>query len=77
MSVAFFNQWRNWTYWFVWCSDCFLCCIVKVASLSKSLVFSLCLFCFPLPTEKLAQAKEENLGMHQVLDQTLMELNNL
>ena len=31
---------------------------------------------FPLP-EKLAQAKEENLDMHQVLDQTLLELNNL
>lgn len=30
----------------------------------------------PLP-EKLAQAKEENLDMHQVLDQTLLELNNL
>uniref|UniRef100_A0A3B4VEQ1 Tropomyosin 2 (beta) n=1 Tax=Seriola dumerili TaxID=41447 RepID=A0A3B4VEQ1_SERDU len=27
--------------------------------------------------EKLAQAKEENLDMHQVLDQTLLELNNL
>ncbi len=27
--------------------------------------------------EKLAQAKEENLNMHQVLDQTLLELNNL
>lgn len=31
---------------------------------------------FP-PPEKLAQAKEENLDMHQVLDQTLLELNNL
>lgn len=30
-----------------------------------------------VPPEKLSQAKEENLGMHQVLDQTLMELNNL
>ncbi|RXM93071.1 Tropomyosin alpha-4 chain [Acipenser ruthenus] len=27
--------------------------------------------------EKLAQAKEENLNMHQMLDQTLLELNNL
>uniref|UniRef100_A0A671MQH9 Tropomyosin beta chain-like n=1 Tax=Sinocyclocheilus anshuiensis TaxID=1608454 RepID=A0A671MQH9_9TELE len=27
--------------------------------------------------EKVAQAKEENLNMHQVLDQTLLELNNL
>ncbi|XP_033981911.1 interleukin-6 receptor subunit beta-like isoform X2 [Trematomus bernacchii] len=27
--------------------------------------------------QKLAQAKEENLDMHQVLDQTLLELNNL
>uniref|UniRef100_G3P8Z5 Tropomyosin 1 n=1 Tax=Gasterosteus aculeatus aculeatus TaxID=481459 RepID=G3P8Z5_GASAC len=27
--------------------------------------------------EKLSQAKEENLDMHQMLDQTLMELNNL
>lgn len=27
--------------------------------------------------EKLGQAKEENLNMHQVLDQTLLELNNL
>lgn len=29
------------------------------------------------PSEKLAQAKEDNLDMHQVLDQTLLELNNL
>lgn len=28
-------------------------------------------------SEQLAQAKEENLDMHQVLDQTLLELNNL
>lgn len=27
--------------------------------------------------ESLSQAKEENLGMHQVLDQTLQELNSL
>lgn len=27
--------------------------------------------------EKLASAKEENLGMHQVLDQTLQELNSI
>lgn len=27
--------------------------------------------------EKLSSAKEENLGMHQVLDQTLQELNSL
>lgn len=27
--------------------------------------------------EKLSHAKEENLGMHQVLDQTLQELNSL
>lgn len=27
--------------------------------------------------EKLSSAKEENLGMHQVLDQTLLELNSL
>ena len=32
---------------------------------------------FNVLTEKLSQAKEENLGMHQMLDQTLMELNNL
>lgn len=32
---------------------------------------------FPPTLEKLAQAKEENLDMHQVLDQTLLELNNL
>lgn len=32
---------------------------------------------FFLTSEKLAQAKEENLDMHQVLDQTLLELNNL
>lgn len=31
---------------------------------------------FPSP-EKLSHAKEENLGMHQVLDQTLQELNSL
>jgi len=30
-----------------------------------------------LLTEKLSSAKEENLGMHQVLDQTLQELNSL
>lgn len=28
-------------------------------------------------TESLASAKEENVGIHQVLDQTLLELNNL
>lgn len=28
-------------------------------------------------TENLASAKEENVGIHQVLDQTLLELNNL
>lgn len=28
-------------------------------------------------SEQLAHAKEENLDMHQVLDQTLLELNNL
>lgn len=27
--------------------------------------------------ENLASAKEENVGIHQVLDQTLLELNNL
>ncbi|KQK82881.1 hypothetical protein AAES_64497 [Amazona aestiva] len=27
--------------------------------------------------ESLASAKEENVGIHQVLDQTLLELNNL
>lgn len=32
---------------------------------------------FFFTSEKLAQAKEENLDMHQVLDQTLQELNNL
>lgn len=33
--------------------------------------------CFHVLTEKLSQAKEENLDMHQMLDQTLIELNNL
>lgn len=28
-------------------------------------------------TEKVAHAKEENLSMHQMLDQTLLELNNM
>lgn len=32
---------------------------------------------FGVLTEKLSQAKEENIDMHQMLDQTLMELNNL
>lgn len=32
---------------------------------------------FDVLTEKLSQAKEESLNMHQMLDQTLMELNNL
>ena len=27
--------------------------------------------------EKVAHAKEENLSMHQMLDQTLLELNNM
>uniref|UniRef100_UPI0001D8E4DE Capsid assembly scaffolding protein,Tropomyosin alpha-1 chain n=1 Tax=Gallus gallus TaxID=9031 RepID=UPI0001D8E4DE len=27
--------------------------------------------------EKVAHAKEENLNMHQMLDQTLLELNNM
>lgn len=35
-----------------------------------------CSFVSPSP-EKLATAKEENLDMHQTLDQTLLELNNL
>lgn len=46
-------------------------------------MFVTCLLCeiktstFGVLTEKLSQAKEENLGMTQMLDQTLMELNNL
>lgn len=32
---------------------------------------------FFFSAEKLSHAKEENLGMHQVLDQTLLELNSL
>lgn len=38
---------------------------------SPSLTFSL------VSAEKLSRAKEENVGMHQVLDQTLQELNSL
>ena len=34
-------------------------------------------FLFDVLTEKLAHAKEENLEMNQMLDQTLMELNNM
>lgn len=37
--------------------------------------FTVSLFFFS--PEKLSSAKEENLGMHQVLDQTLLELNSL
>lgn len=37
--------------------------------------FTVSLFIFS--PEKLSHAKEENLGMHQVLDQTLQELNSL
>lgn len=39
-------------------------------------ISSICLY-FIYFLEKLAGAKEENLGMHQVLDQTLQELNSL
>lgn len=39
-------------------------------------VFNMSLF-YVFFLEKLAGAKEENLGMHQVLDQTLQELNSL
>lgn len=35
----------------------------------------LSLGCSAFSPEKLAQAKEENLGLHQTLDQTLNELN--
>lgn len=42
-----------------------MCCLIFLTE---------CLLTSP---EKLAQAKEENLNMHQVLDQTLLELNNL
>lgn len=38
---------------------------------------ALILFLSYLFVEKLASAKEENLGMHQVLDQTLQELNSI
>lgn len=38
--------------------------------------FTVSYFFFFSP-EKLSHAKEENLGMHQVLDQTLQELNSL
>ena len=43
----------------------------------------ICLVCvinlllFGVLTEKLTHAKEENLDMTQMLDQTLMELNNM
>lgn len=30
-----------------------------------------------LITEKVARAKDDNLNMHQMLDQTLLELNNM
>lgn len=51
--------------------------------------FQVCLIphlpsCLPAPphmllplTETLASAKEENVEIHQTLDQTLLELNNL
>jgi len=47
---------------------CFYCvCVCILLCGWVSLVF----------TESLASAKEENVGIHQVLDQTLLELNNL
>lgn len=55
-----------------WCGVCGSCCTwVHLGCVCVcgwvSLVF----------TECLASAKEENVGIHQVLDQTLLELNNL
>lgn len=51
------------------CAWICLCCVCVCILLCGwvSLVF----------TESLASAKEENVGIHQVLDQTLLELNNL
>lgn len=42
-------------------------------------MFALILTCLSLDvlTEKLAHAKEENIGMNQMLEQTLLELNNM
>ncbi len=41
--------------------------------------FALILTCLSLDvlTEKLSHAKEDNLGMNQMLEQTLLELNNM
>lgn len=55
-----------------WCGVCGSCCTWEHLGCVcvcgwVSLVF----------TESLASAKEENVGIHQVLDQTLLELNNL
>lgn len=51
------------------CQHDFISIICQKLSLVTSLFFS-----FP---EKLTKAKEDNAGMQNVLDQTLVELNNL
>ena len=57
-----------WCAWVRLCLGVLLLCLrVHPAVWLVSLVF----------TEILASAKEENVGIHQVLDQTLLELNNL
>lgn len=48
--------------------------VVVAVLYTDARVFTLSIFFF---SEKLSSAKEENLGMHQVLDQTLQELNSL
>lgn len=60
------------------------CACVRVPCVSPTLpsVSSLCVspprahMLLPL-TETLASAKEENVEIHQTLDQTLLELNNM
>lgn len=53
-----------------------LLCVFHYSEVVYQGCLTMSLFALTSP-EKLAQAKEENLNMHQVLDQTLLELNNL
>lgn len=65
-----FNEWPEW------CSQLFYQCKL-INWLTEACLCEIKTSSFDVLTEKLSHAKEENLDMHQMLDQTLMELNNL
>lgn len=45
--------------------------------LCTNIVITFYICCYFFIAENLSHAKEENIGMHQVLDQTLQELSSL